>query len=118
MTSEVMSADRARGIRRMLLVSFGLAGILVILAIPLVLGDYQIYGLIVLGVGLVIGASSFVANKLLGEGRPEARKWAYRTGALLCILSIPLMPIWIGLITVIAGIGLLVVVFAPDKEQE
>ncbi len=100
----------------MLLVTFGLAGVVILIAIPLLLGDYRVYGGIVLGIGVVLAASAFLAIKALGEGRPEARKWSYRTGGLLCLLSLPLMPIWIGLITVVAGIGLLVVVFAPEQE--
>lgn len=118
MTEELLSDDRATGIRRLLLVTLGLVIILVVLSVPLLLGDYRIYGGIVLGVAVVLGVVGFLALRAVQDRMPNARRLSIWTGIALCVLSVPLMPIWIGLITVVAGIGLLVVVLAPERESE
>ncbi|HEU5036574.1 MAG TPA: hypothetical protein VFT70_06210 [Nocardioides sp.] len=117
MADETVSDDRATGIRRLLLVELVLAAILVLLSIPLLVGDYRVYGSIVLGIAVVLGALGSVALRAVQERRPQARRLSIATGIVLVVLSIPLMPIWIGLITVVAGIGLLVVSVAPERED-
>lgn len=116
MADELLSDDRATGIRRLLLVDLVLAAILVLLSVPLLFGDYEVYGGIVLGVAVVLGVAGTLALRAVQDRRPQARRLSLVTGGLLCLLSIPLMPIWIGLITVVAGIGLLVVVLAPERD--
>lgn len=116
MAGETLSDDRARSIRRLLLVDLVFAVVLVLLAIPLVVGDYARYGAIVLGIAVVLGALGYLALRAVREQQPRARRLSIITGILLVVLSIPLMPIWIGLLTVVAGIGLLVTVFAPERD--
>jgi hypothetical protein len=117
MGEELLSEDRATGVRRLLLVELVLAIILVVLSVPLLLGDYHLYGGIVLGVAVVLGVLGSMALRAVQDRSPRARRLSILTGAALCALSLPLMPIWIGLITVVAGIGLLVVVLAPERDD-
>jgi hypothetical protein len=116
MTSEVLTDDRARGIRRLLLVVLFLAIVLVVVSIPLLLGDYLVYGCLVLGIAVALGTLGVLSLRAVQQRRPGARKLTFRTGLATCVLSVPLMPIWIGLITIVAGIGLLVVLLAPERE--
>ena len=115
MAGDVLSDDRATGIRRLLLVELALAAILVLISVPLFFDDYEVYGGIVLGIAVVLGVLGVLSLRAVQERRPQARRLSLWTGGMLCVLSILLMPIWIGLITVVAGIGLLVVVLAPVR---
>ena len=115
--SEPISDDRARGIRRLLLVTLAFAVVLVLLAVPLLLGSYQVYAVIVLGVAAVLGGLGLLTLRAVRDRAPGARRLSILTGVLMVVLSVPLMPIWVGLLTVVAGIGLLVVTLAPEREE-
>jgi hypothetical protein len=52
--------------------------------------------------------------RALSDRSPSARRACILTGVLLLLLSVPLVPIWIGLLTAVTGIGVLVVVLAPE----
>jgi hypothetical protein len=117
MTEELLSPARARGISRLLYVSLVFAAVLLLLAIPLVLGDYLRYGLIVAVIGLVLAGSGGLALRAVRRGAENARWMCITTGILQVVLSIPLVPIFVGLLTVVGGIGLLVVVLAPEHED-
>ena len=116
MADETISADRARSIRRLLYVVLAFAVVLVVIAIPLLLGDYERYGTIVLVVAVVLGGTGGLALRAIRAGAANARRLVLTTGVLTVVLSVPLIPIWLGLLTVIAGIGLLVVTLAPERE--
>ena len=116
MSTEFLTDDRATGIRRLLYVTLGFAVLLVLLALPLVLGDYQRYGLIVALIGVVLGASAGLALRAVLRRADSAKRLCVLTGALTILLSVPLIPIWIGLLTVVTGIGTLVVVLAPERD--
>jgi Na+/proline symporter len=117
MTEEFLTDDRVKGIRRLLIVDLVFAAVLVLLSIPLVTGSYQLYGAIVITVAIVLAVAGGLAWRAVRGRAPNARRLCLITGALLVVLSVPLMPIWIGLLTVVAGIGLLVVVLAPERES-
>jgi uncharacterized membrane-anchored protein len=113
--AEEMSADRARGVRVLLMVTLGFAVVLLVLAILILLNGDAAYGTIVLVIAGVLGALGLLALRAVRDRAPQARRLAVWTGVFLVVLSIPLMPILIGMLTVLAGIGLLVVVFAPER---
>ena len=113
---ETVSDDGARGIGRLLLVTLVLVAVLVALAIPLLVGDYRVYGSIVLGIAVVLGVTASLARRAVRQRTPAARRLSIVTGALVLVLSVPLMPIWVGLLTAVTGIGLLVVTLAPERE--
>lgn len=116
MAEQTVSDDRARGIARLLLVTLVLAALLALLAVPLLAGGYGFYGTIVLGIAVVLGAVGGLALRAVRRRTPVARRLSITTGVVMVVLSIPLMPIWVGLLTVVAGIGLLVVTLAPEQD--
>jgi hypothetical protein len=112
---EEISADRARGIRVLVIVTLGFALVLLVLAILFLLHGSGAYGAIVLAIAVVLGALGLLTLRAVRDRAPQARRLAITTGVLLVVLSIPLMPILVGMLTVLAGIGLLVVVLAPER---
>ena len=101
----------------MLVVVLGLAGLLVVLAVPLVIQDYVRYGVVVLAIAGLLATSAWLTRRAVAEGADNARRLAILTGVLTLVFSPPLISIWVGLLTAVAGVGLLVVVFAPEREQ-
>jgi hypothetical protein len=116
MTEQFLSDDRATVLRRLLYVVLGFAVVLVVLGLPLVFGDYQFYGSLVLGIAIVVGVLGWLTLGAVRAGAPGARRLCIATGAVTIVLSVPLVPIWIGLLTVITGIGVLVITFAPEHK--
>jgi hypothetical protein len=112
----VISDDRAKGIRRLLLVTLGFVAVLVLLAILFLTGDYVRYGVVVLVIAALLGGAAWLSLTMLRSRSAAARRASILTGVLLVVLSVPLIPIWIGLLTVVTGIGLLVVILAPERE--
>ena len=96
-------------------VVLGLAAIVGLLGILLLVKQFLAYGGLVLGIAIVLGVLGFLSLQAIQERRPGAQKLTFRTGLAMCVLSVPLIPIGIGLITVVAGIGLLVVLIAPER---
>ncbi|GAA4753784.1 hypothetical protein GCM10023350_43870 [Nocardioides endophyticus] len=113
---EFLTADRAKSIRRLLYVVLGFAAVLVFLGLPLVFGSYLRYGVIVLCIALVLSVVGGLALQATRTGAETAKRLCIVTGVLTLVLSVPLIPIWIGLLTAVTGIGLLVVTVAPDRE--
>ena len=113
---EFLTDDRAKLLRRLLYVVLGFAAVLVLLGLPLVLGDYGRYGAIVLAIAGVLGALGWATLRAVQERLEGARRLCLVTGVATVVLSVPLMPVWIGLLTVITGVGLLVVTVAPERE--
>lgn len=115
-SSEFLTDDRVKSIRRLLYIVLGFAAVLVLLGLPLVLGDYGRYGTIVLLIAVVLGVLGWITLLAVRDRKPQARRLCLATGIVTVVLSVPLMPVWIGLLTVITGIGLLVVTVAPERE--
>jgi len=115
MTAEFFTETRTKGLRRLLGVILAITVLLVVVSVPLLFGDYRRYGVIVLGIALVLGVSSWFSRVAVAEEAPYARRLTILTAILTIVFSLPLMGIWIGLITVVAGVGLLVVVVAPER---
>jgi cytochrome bd-type quinol oxidase subunit 2 len=116
MAEQTLSDDRARGIRRLLMVTAGIAIALALLSLTLLLGGYAVYGGIVLGIAVVLVVASLLALRAVRDRRPDARRLSIVTAILLCVFSLPLMGVWVGLVTVLIGFGLLVVIYAPERE--
>jgi hypothetical protein len=111
-----LTDDRVRSMGRLLVVALVFAVLLVLVAVALLAGGYGRYGAIVLGIAVVLGALGGVSLRQTRRRHPSARRLTIVTGVAMVVLSVPLMPIWIGLLTVVAGIGLLVVTVAPEKD--
>lgn len=115
MTAEFFTASRTKGLRRLLGVILGITVLLVVLSVPLLFGDYVRYGVIVLGIALVLGVSSWFSRAAVADEAPYAKRLTILTAILTIVASLPLMGIWVGLLTVVAGVGLLVIVVAPER---
>ena len=111
-----LSDDRVRSMGRLLLVALVLAVVLVLAAVALLAGGAGRYGSIVLVSAVVLGVLAGLSLRLTRRRVPAARRMTIATGVAMVVLSVPLVEIWIGLLTAIAGIGLLVVTVAPERE--
>ena len=116
MSDVEVSDERAKGIRRLLYVVLGFAVVLLLLSLPLIFGDYVQYGVIVLAIAVVLGVLGWLAFRAVRARTGPARRLCLLTGVATIVLSVPLIPIWIGLLTAITGVGLLVVLLAPERE--
>jgi hypothetical protein len=103
---------------RLLLVVLVLAVVCLLIALPLLLGGYGRYGAIVVGVAVVLGALAGVSLRLVRRREPAARRLSMVTGVATVVLSVPLMPVWVGLLTAVAGIGVMVVTVAPERTED
>jgi hypothetical protein len=114
--AELVSDERAKGIRRLLLVGVGFAVLEALIGVLLLVNGYGRYGLVVLVVAGAIGGTTGVALRALRDRAPTARRLSILAGVLLLVLSVPLVPIWVGLLTALTGVGVLVVTLAPEHE--
>jgi peptidoglycan/LPS O-acetylase OafA/YrhL len=112
-----LTDDRVRSMGRLLIVALVLAAVLALASVPMLAGGYARYGSIVLGIAVVLGVLAGLSLRRTRRRDPAARRLTIVTGVVMVVLSVPLVPIWIGLLTVVAGIGLLVVTVAPEKES-
>jgi hypothetical protein len=116
MVDEFLSVGRAKVLRRLLVVVLVLAGLLGVLSIPEFVNGSARGGAVVLGIAAVLAASSWLARAAVLEGADNARRLCVLTGVLTVLFSVPLLPV--GLLMVVAGMGLLVVVFVPERESQ
>ena len=115
---EYFTETRTKGLRRVLGVIIGFAVLLVVISVPLIAGGFVAYGVVVLGIAVVLAVSAWFSRAAVAAGAPYARRLTMLTAVLTVLFSLPLMGIWIGLLTVVAGIGLLVVALAPERVAE
>lgn len=113
-TDDRMSAERSRGIRRLLILGVVFEAILAVFGVLMAANGYGRYGGVVLLITVVLAVTTTVALRALRDALPIRRRACILAGVLFVVLSVPLIPIWIGLLTALLGIGLLVVVFAPE----
>jgi hypothetical protein len=118
MTGQTISDGRATGVRRMLLLDLGLAAVVAALGVLFLFKDFEAYGVLLIGIAAVLGTSGYLALRAVRDRLPQARRMSIITGIALCVLSVPMIPIVVGLITVVAGIGLMVVVLAPERQAQ
>lgn len=112
----LLSESRARGLHRLLLVVLGLMALTLLIGVVLLAGGYPQFGAVVVVVAVVVGACAGLSLRNLPDrGRP-ARTWCIATAIVLILGSVPLVTVWIGLLTVVAGVGLLFAVLAPERD--
>lgn len=110
-----MSESRARALKRLMLGTVGIAVVLVVIAGLLFLDeDYRGYATVVLGIALILASSAGFTLRALAERGDAARRGSLLTGALLLLLSLPLIGVFVGLITAVTGIGVLFVTLAKE----
>jgi hypothetical protein len=111
-----LSTDRARSMGRLLVVDVVLAVVLLLVSLVLLGTGAGRYGGVVLGIAVVLEVLGMVSLRLTRRRSPAARRLAIVTGVAMLVLSVPLVEILVGLLTAVAGIGLLVVTVAPERE--
>ena len=113
----LISEERAKGIRRLLYVGLGFTVLVALSGVLLLVNDFGRYGVVVLVVAAALGGSGYVGIRALRDDLTTSRRVCILVGVLFMVLSVPLIPIWIGLLTGLTGIGLLIVVLAPEHED-
>ncbi|MFC7496080.1 MULTISPECIES: hypothetical protein [unclassified Nocardioides] len=116
--AEFLTDDRVKVLRRLLYVVVGFAVLVALLAVPLVTGDYVVFGAIALAIAVVLGGLAWFTLRAIRDQAPTARRLCITTGVATVVLSVPLVQIWVGLLTAVTGIGLLVITFAPEREPQ
>jgi len=111
-----LSDGRVRSMGRLLVVALVLAVVLLLVAVALLVGGAGRYGSVVLGIAVVFAVLGSVSLRMTRRRSPAARRLTIVTGVAMVVLSVPLVEILVGLLTVVAGIGLLVVTVAPEHE--
>lgn len=114
---EFLSPARSKVLRRLLYVTLGIAVLVALLALPGLIGDFQRYVVTLLVIAAILGTVGGLALRAVQARTDAARGLCILTGVLLLLLSLPLVGILVGLFTAVLGIGLLVVVFAPERDQ-
>jgi len=115
MPDEFLTPGRVKPLGRLLAITVAFGVVLVLMSLPQLFGDFERYGAIVLGIGVVFAALGGLALRAVRAHDDRARLLAIVTGVLLVVCSVPLVVIWVGLLTAITGVGLLVIAFAPER---
>jgi hypothetical protein len=115
--AEFLSDDRAKVLRRLLYAVLALAGLLVLLGLLFLGGGDASGGTVVLAIAAVDGLLAGASLRAVVTRAPSARRLVIVTGIVVVLLSVLIVGILVGLLTVIAGIGLLVITFAPERES-
>lgn len=118
MSEEFLSAGRVPSLQKLLYVVLGLAGVLVVVALILVLGGDGSGSVVVLVIAAAYALMAWLSLRAVKERSPSARRTIILTAVVVIVLSVLLVGILIGLLTVIAGIGLLIVTVAPEREGQ
>lgn len=114
--AELISADRAKGIKRLLWVALGCGLVTAVFAVFAATGGNKKYAVTLAVIAAVLVACSGYTLRLLPERDLRARRGALATGVLMLLLALPAVQIWVGLIMAIGGVGLIFVVLSKEVE--
>ena len=117
MGEPVLSEARVTGLRRLLLAVCGMAGVLVIIAALIAGNGYGRFSIVVLVCAALLAFSAGLTLRALPRRDDTAKRLCILTAVTLILVSLPLVSIVVGTITVIGGVGLLVVLLAPEKDD-
>jgi hypothetical protein len=118
MSEEFLSPSRVPVLEKVLYAVLGLAALLAVVALVLVVGDDEAGGVVALVIAAVYGALAWLSLRAIRERSPSARRTVVLTAVVVIVLSVLLVKILVGLLTVITGVGLLMVTFAPEREPQ
>ena len=116
MVEEFLTPDRAKTLTRLLYVELAFALVVLGLALPGIVGDFEKYVITLTVIAVLLGGVGGAALQAIRHRRDSARKLCIATGVVLLVTSFPLVVILVGLLTAVLGIGILVVTFAPERE--
>jgi hypothetical protein len=115
-TTPLLSEARATTLRRMLLGVLAYAGVLLLAAIGTAIGGAERFALVAGVTGLLLAAPSGLALRDLPARGSAAQRWCIVTAVLLIVLAVPLVAVLVGLLMALAGVGLLFLLYAPERE--
>ena len=118
MSEEFLSPGRVPVLEKVLYAVLALAALLAVVALVLIVGDDEAGGLVALVIAAVYAGLAWLSLRAVRERSPSARRTIVVTAVVVIVLSVLLVGILIGLLTVIAGVGLLIVTFAPEREAQ
>ncbi|WP_028645107.1 hypothetical protein [Nocardioides sp. URHA0020] len=114
--SDFLTDDRVKVLRRLLYLTLAFAVVVALLALPGLIGDFQRYAITLLVIATTFAVSGAVALRAVRGRAESARRLCILTAVFLLVMSLPLMGVLVGLLTAITGVGLLVVIFAPERD--
>ena len=118
MSEEFLSPGRVPVLEKVLYAVLGLAAVLAVVALVLIAGDDGAGGLVALAIAAVYGAMAWLSLRAVRSRSESARRTVVLTAVVVIVLSVLLVKILVGLLTVIVGVGLLMVTFAPEREPQ
>src|SRR4051812_37798980 len=113
---ELISDDRAKGIKRLLWVALACGTIVAVFAVLAAVGDNAPYAIILAVVAAVLFVSSGFTLRALPGRDLRARRGAIFTGVMMLLLGLPAVQIWIGLAMAIGGVGLIFVTISKEPQ--
>lgn len=114
--AEFLTADRAKTLTRLLYVDLTLALVVLLMALPGILGEFEKYVVTLTVIAALLGGVGGAALRAVRQRSASARRLCIATGIVLILTSLPLVAILIGLLTAVLGVGILVVTYAPERE--
>ena len=117
-TEEFLTEGRARVLRRLLYLTLAFAVITAVLGAIIGVIDFQRYVVTLLVIAVALAGAGGLTLRAVQGSQENARRLCIITGVLLLVLSLPLIGVFVGLLTAITGIGLLVVTVAPEREAQ
>ena len=116
--TEFLTPARVKPMCRVLYVVLGLAAVLLLLGIVLLAGGNGRGGVLLVVLAALYGLLAGVSLRAIRAGSPWARRVVIATGVVVTVSSVLTVGIFIGLLTVIAGVGLVALSLAPEREPQ
>jgi membrane associated rhomboid family serine protease len=113
---ELISPERAKGIKRLLWVALACGIMAAVFSVLAAGGGNTPYAITLAVVAALLIASSGFTLRVLPERDVRARRGALTTGVLMLLLALPAVQIWIGLIMAVGGVGMIFVVLSKETE--
>lgn len=114
---EVLSEGRITGLRRLLLATCAMAGVIVVIAAIVAGNGYGRFAVVMIVCAALLAFSAGLTLRALPRRDETAKRLCILTAITLILVSLPLVSIVVGTITVIGGVGMLVVLFAPERDN-
>ncbi len=118
MSEEFLSPGRVPTLQKLLVAVLAAAAVLVVVALVLVAGSDGAGGVVTLVIAAIYGLLGWLSLRAVRERSESARRTIVLTAVAVIVLSVLLVKILLGLLTVILGVGLLMVTFAPEREPQ
>jgi hypothetical protein len=113
--TDVIGADRAKGIRRLLYVAVACGVLLALFAVIAASSNTRYAVTLGVSAAVLLASAGLTLRALPGRGA-GALRGAIVTGALMLLLALPAVQIWVGLLMAVCGVGILFVALSKEVE--